>query len=60
MFAQNVADPSWRSEKSDKGVNCFGYPAGVSRDLVLGFGISLKKQGTLRLIVRNNSFVYIA
>lgn len=59
-LAENVADPSWRSGKSDKGVNSFEYPAGLSRDFVLGFGISLTKQGTWRLIARDNSFVYIA
>lgn len=57
---ENMADQSWRSGKPDKGVNHLEYPAGVSRDFVLGFGISLTKQRTSRLIVQDNSCVYIA
>lgn len=54
MLAENVADGFWRSRESDGGVNGFEYPAGVSGDFVLGFGISLTKQGALRLIARDN------
>lgn len=57
---EKVADGFWRAGRSDRGVNGFEYPAGVSRDFVLGCGISLTKQGALRLIAGDNSVVYIA
>lgn len=48
----------WRSGQPDRGVNRSEYPAGVSGDFGLGFGMSLTKQGTLNLIARDKAFVY--